>query len=32
MDVQNIYVLPELRALTFSLDDEDEDLTSGLLG
>lgn len=32
MDVQNIHGLPELRALTFSLDDEDEDLTSGLLG
>lgn len=29
---QSIHALPELRALTFSLDDEDEDLTSDLLG
>jgi len=28
----DLEVDPELRALTFSLDDEDEDLTSGLLG
>jgi hypothetical protein len=31
MDVKNIHDLPELRSLTFSVDDEDEDLTSGLL-
>jgi hypothetical protein len=31
-DGENVHTLPELRALTLSLDGEDDGLTSGLLG